>query len=38
MASHDLQEAAIDQVRYLALQRATANAIIPTCVTKRRHG
>lgn len=30
MASHDLQEAAIDQVRYLTLQRATANAITPT--------
>jgi hypothetical protein len=30
MATHDLQEAAIDEVRYLTLRRATANAIIPT--------
>ena len=30
MATHDLQEAAIDEVRYLTLQRATANAITPT--------
>jgi hypothetical protein len=30
MATHDLQEAAIDEVRYLTLRRATANAITPT--------
>jgi hypothetical protein len=30
MADHDLQETAIDDVRYLTLRRATANAIIPT--------
>lgn len=41
MASHDLQEAAIDQVRYLTLQRATANAITPTRESSdgfNRHG
>jgi hypothetical protein len=30
MADHDLQEASVDHVRYLALERAMANAIIPT--------
>jgi hypothetical protein len=41
MASHDLQQAAIDQVRYLTLQRATANAITPTWESPEgfnRHG
>jgi hypothetical protein len=30
MADHDLQEAAISNVRYLALERGAANAITPT--------